>query len=122
MCFQINSDSREKLVRKFSKSPYLYFYKVINKDNSALIYEYQYKGGWNKAKYDNYRYDNNTRSGIYVCLTKKEAKTWYNPRLGEKIIRVRCHLRDLLYVNDYFTQATFKKCWIDKSELIQTKK
>jgi hypothetical protein len=116
MCFTISSSEREKLVKRFQRNNgVLYLWKILTRNNDSTYFYHRWKGGWNKCGNGLFSQDGQAKVGLYVYLTRERARLDKADKLSEKIVRVRCHLKDLLFTDG--VSATFTKCWVDKKEL-----
>lgn len=123
MCLTNNHGNTQRFLEKNKGKSYVILYKVVTvrEDNITAPYysEYEYRGGWNRsdATYSEipFRYNYPIEKGIHVCLTQKRAIV--HKTSGDAIIKVRCHLKDLIGVNGHSHEAVFTKVWVPKSEI-----
>lgn len=113
MCCIYDSKLTKKLKRRFKKG-IAYFYKVINKNNTAeFLSNYCYEQGWNKAEWvpkTEIVDGKNIYNGIHVFTSL--PKNWVG--WNQKIIKVKVMLSDLIGAGNMcrYQTAVFKKVFV----------
>ena len=137
MCLSYDRSATEKLIEDCKKSgdKYIVCYKTILYFAGTItsqFYPHKWTSGWNYARDDfgnsldpknDYITKDTSLNLGYTRLTIEEGihvfrnKPMGYPTNNVYVLPVRCYLKDILGSNIYLGEATFRKVWVDKSEI-----
>jgi hypothetical protein len=111
MCLYNDYDKAVKFVEKQKKlgKKYIWAWKVVNANNYSPLFIHQWKVGENKSnsRYIGLSKQKNIHHGFHVYLCRDQARKWINE--WEKIIKVKCYIKDLIGISILDKEAVFSK-------------
>lgn len=120
MCCYSDPERKRSFLRELAKQGRKTFvaYKIIYDNGEAIYGNQRYKPGVNRANKLSKKYDLRYPTGIHVYMWNPVG-----PFEGQRIIKVICHVDDLIRMNNYenrkVCQAVLKKIKIRKTDWLQ---